>query len=414
MTIGSISSASKTNRSAPGGFRDRHGVGQPHDDAVVGGGRLLVDAVALAQPAADRQRQRPVHPQPIGRVQDHPPVAELVAEPLDQQAWCRWAPCRWPCADRRAAATGCRWRSRRNPLRAQRSSKSSRSRPASSPVNAPIAAPSSAGRPTPSPRQNGSRAGCPGRGDHQHPVVGDLGDPPTGGTQRDDVAGPRLVDHLLVEFAYPRGLFGVRTGGQVDGEQAAVGDRAAGGDGQPLRTRAARSACRRRGRRPAAGAARRTRWTGTCRDSRSSVASKALRGSVANGALRRTVSNQTSASSGSSAHAATVCWASTSSGLAGTRMVSIWPASIRCTRDRAADQVGAVLGEQHAAGDLADLMAGPADALQPAGHRRRRLDLDHQVDRAHVDAEFQAGGGDDRLEPPALEVVLDRRRAAPC
>jgi hypothetical protein len=31
--------------------------------------------------------------------------------------------------------------------------------------------------------------------------------------------------------------------------------------------------------------------------------------------------------------------------------------------DGAADQVGAVLREDHADGDLADLMAGPADAL---------------------------------------------------
>ena len=52
-------------------------------------------------------------------------------------------------------------------------------------------------------------------------------------------------------------------------------------------------------------------------------------------------------------------------------------------------------------------MAGPADALQPAGHRRRRLDLDHQIDRAHVDAQLQAGGGDDGLQPSGLEVVLD-------
>jgi len=58
-------------------------------------------------------------------------------------------------------------------------------------------------------------------------------------------------------------------------------------------------------------------------ESRSSVASYALRGSVANGALRRTVSNHWSALTGSSAHPATVCWASTSSGLAGTRIVSI-------------------------------------------------------------------------------------------
>ena len=35
-------------------------------------------------------------------------------------------------------------------------------------------------------RQPGRLARC---GNHQHPVVGDLGDPPTGGAQRDDVAG---------------------------------------------------------------------------------------------------------------------------------------------------------------------------------------------------------------------------------
>ena len=69
--------------------------------------------------------------------------------------------------------------------------------------------------------------------------------------------------------------------------------------------------------------------------------------------------------------------------------------------DRAADQVGAVLGKQHAPRDLADLVAGPADALQAAGHRRRRLHLDHQVDRAHVDAELQARRRDHGLEPPA-------------
>ncbi len=61
------------------------------------------------------------------------------------------------------------------------------------------------------------------------------------------------------------------------------------------------------------------------------MASNALRGSVANGALRRTASNQRSASSGSSAQAATVCWASTSSGFVGTRIVSISPDSIRRT-----------------------------------------------------------------------------------
>ena len=67
-----------------------------------------------------------------------------------------------------------------------------------------------------------------------------------------------------------------------------------------------------------------------------------------------------------------------------------------------------MLREQHALRDLADLMARSADALQPAGHRRRRLHLDDQVDRAHVDAQFEAGGRDDGLQPPGLEVILDQ------
>ena len=68
-----------------------------------------------------------------------------------------------------------------------------------------------------------------------------------------------------------------------------------------------------------------------------------------------------------------------------------------------------MLGEEHAAGHLADLVAGAADPLQGAGHARRRLDLDDQVDRAHVDAELEAAGGDHAGQPAALEVVLDQR-----
>ena len=74
---------------------------------------------------------------------------------------------------------------------------------------------------------------------------------------------------------------------------------------------------------------------------------------------------------------------------------------------RAPDQIGAVLGQQHAAGDFADLMAGPADPLQPAGHRGWGLDLDDEIDRAHIDPEFEARGCDDGPQPSGLEVVLD-------
>src|ERR1700749_3394404 len=42
-------------------------------------------------------------------------------------------------------------------------------------------------------------------------------------------------------------------------------------------------------------------------------------------------------------------------------------------------QVAGVLGEDDAAGDVADVVPGPADPLQAAGLRRRLLDLDDQV-----------------------------------
>ena len=73
-------------------------------------------------------------------------------------------------------------------------------------------------------------------GADQNPIEGDLLDPPTGGAERKDVADPGFVDHFLVEFA-DAGRF---LANHVDGEEAAVGDCAAGSDGQTLRTRAAR------------------------------------------------------------------------------------------------------------------------------------------------------------------------------
>ena len=71
------------------------------------------------------------------------------------------------------------------------------------------------------------------------------------------------------------------------------------------------------------------------------------------------------------------------------------------------DEIGAVLGQQHAAGDLADLVAGPADPLQAGRDRRRRLDLHDEVDRAHVDAELEARRRDDGRQPPGLQRLLD-------
>ena len=57
--------------------------------------------------------------------------------------------------------------------------------------------------------------------------------------------------------------------------------------------------------------------------------------------------------------------------------------------DRAFEQVAPELGEDAARRRRADLVACAADALKARRHRLRRLDLDDEVDRAHVDAELQ-------------------------
>ncbi len=60
-------------------------VRQPQDDPVVAVHGLHVDPEALAHPGRHCQRPRRVDGAAVGRVHDDPPVAELVAEPLDQQ-----------------------------------------------------------------------------------------------------------------------------------------------------------------------------------------------------------------------------------------------------------------------------------------------------------------------------------------
>ena len=52
-------------------------------------------------------------------------------------------------------------------------------------------------------------------------------------------------------------------------------------------------------------------------------------------------------------------------------------------------------------------MPGAADPLQTAGDRRRRLDLDDQIDSPHVDAQLQAGRCHQRRELAGLQGVFD-------
>ena len=94
-------------------------------------------------------------------------------------------------------------------------------------------------------------------------------------------------------------------------------------------------------------------------------------------------------------------------GCAARRVGSMAPSRMQPGHHRRLQQVAAVLGEDDAARRLADLVAGTAHPLQPAGHRQRRLDLDDEVDRAHVDAQLQRRGGHDGRQPSLLELLLD-------
>src|SRR3954452_16734550 len=77
-------------------------------------------------------------------------------------------------------------------------------------------------------------------------------------------------------------------------------------------------------------------------------------------------------------------------------------------RDHCAfEEIAAVLREDHALARRPDLVAGAADPLESARNGRRALDLDDEIDRAHVDAELQAGRGDQRGQPAGLQFLLD-------
>ena len=241
-----------------------------------------------------------------------------------------------------------------------------------------------------SPRQNGIAPGAPGAGvtSTRSRVISSI-------RQVDAPSmkvwpGARLVDHLLVELADAAAV------GQVDAEEAAVGDRARVGDGELPRALARADRRPRRGPRRSAAAARRTPPTGSarraCRARCRAACGRAPRTGTRAGPSRAARAPSTRRRS---RRIATICCASTSSGLRGTTVSSISASRIRCATTARLEQVGAELGEDPALRGLADAVAGAADALQAARDRLRRLDLEHEVDGAHVDAELERGGGDE-------------------
>jgi hypothetical protein len=82
--------------------------------------------------------------------------------------------------------------------------------------------------------------------------------------------------------------------------------------------------------------------------------------------------------------------------------------------DRRFEQIGAELREDPSLRHGAKLVTGTADALQAACDRLRRLDLDDEIDRAHVDAELERRGGDETGDLPRLQELLDLHSLLAC
>jgi len=214
----------------------RRGVGQPQDDAVVGRHRLDVEPVRLTQPGRHGQRPGAVDRSAVGAVDDHAPVADLVAEPLDEQGSVVGdVPCRLALLVEVAEQVVGRpfvEASRPDTL-----SRGFRPQPGHLADESPNRgaelgrAPERVTLPERQPR------GHAGSGCDEYAIVGDVLDPPRRRTEREHVAHPRLVHHLLVQLAHPTARrLGTR---EEDAEEAPVGDRAAGSDRQPLGAAAA-------------------------------------------------------------------------------------------------------------------------------------------------------------------------------
>ncbi len=147
-----------------------------------------------------------MHPRAEGAQDRDAPVAELVAEPLDDDVRDPWESSLHALSAPRGIPGGCEADSGSSRLvsgeaeerfLAGRSSEISR-------VNRPSARPSSRGLPGPSPRQNGVFPGSPGAAETitRSRVIASILQ--RRGTEGEGFASPGFVDHFLVELADAR------------------------------------------------------------------------------------------------------------------------------------------------------------------------------------------------------------------
>ena len=384
---------------------------QADRDAVVGPDRLDLHAEALLEARFERERPRRVDAAAERGQQAQPPVAQLVAEALDDDP-----PIGRQRARHLALVLEVHQQVVGRPLvevmrLAQPGRCGSPARVAAGEVPLQLAdelpeRPSELDRPADGvavPERE--LAGNAGRRADRDAVVADLLDPPRARAERDDLADPALVDHLLVELADPPADL-PRLADHEHAVQAAVRDRAAARDRHHARVAPAfddvRHAVPHEARLELGELVARVGAGEHAEDAFEHVAAEGL---VRRGAVdRRKEVVDVPAIHDRHRH-----------DLLGEDVERV--ARKRRGFDRALvhaaghdgglEQVAAVLREDDALARGADLVAGPADALQAARDARRALDLDDEVDRAHVDAQLQRGGRHERREAAGLELLLD-------
>ena len=246
-------------------------------------------------------------------------------------------------------------------------------------------------------------ARLPVGGDDVHAVVRDLGDAPTRGAQREHVADAGFVDHLLVELAHPRARGLAR---DEHAEQAAVGDGPSARHGDALRP----------------GAAGQGAGVAIPHETRAQLGE--LVGGEASGEqvegrlisrARQRLERRRSTNGLVPLLDPDLAEGARRDGLLSQDVERIArhldgldPARQHPFGDDGRVQhVSPVLGKERGAADLAHLVACSPHALQPRRGRRRGLDLDHEVDRAHVDAQFEAARRHHAAQEPGLQLFFD-------
>ncbi len=206
--------------------------GQAHGDAVVRPDRLDLAAEPLAQPGLDRHRPRGMDPTTEWRQDRQPPVAKLVPEALDDDA---------PIGRQGAHGLllvleiGDEVLGRQGVEVVPLAQPGQDGGPATrAPTEVVLDLAHEATQRAPELDRPADRVAVPerqlagqaGRGRDDDPIVADLLDPPAARTERDHLADPALVHHLLVELADPS-TGRARLADHEHAVQAAVRDRAA-------------------------------------------------------------------------------------------------------------------------------------------------------------------------------------------